>query len=132
MMKNIRYFLILLLGLTIFMPFVSAQIPEEITTSLQSGNAPLLAKHFNQNVELVVLENENVYSKAHAEQVISNFFKNNPPTRFSIIHQGGKGDSRYAIGTLHTQNQNFRVYFLIKTNNNISLIHQLRIEKQSD
>jgi hypothetical protein len=111
---------------------VNAQIPDEITASLQSGNATMLSKYFNQNVELVVLENENVYSKAHAEQVISNFFKNYPPTRFSIIHQGGKGDSRYAIGTLHTQAQNFRVYFLIKTTNNISLIHQLRIEKQSD
>jgi len=110
----------------------SAQIPEEVSNSLKTGNASKLARFFNQNIELVVLENENVYSKAHAEQVVSNFFKNYPPTRFAIIHQGGKGDSNYAIGTLYAPTQNFRVYILLKTSNNISLIHQLRIEKQSD
>lgn len=121
-------FLIALLVVTV----VSAQIPEEVSNSLKTGNAAKLARFFNQNIELVVLENENVYSKAHAEQVLSNFFKNYPPSRFVVIHQGGKGDSNYAIGTLYAPTQNFRVYILLKTNNNTSLIHQLRIEKQSD
>ncbi len=121
-------FLIALLVVTV----VSAQIPEEVSNSLKTGNAAKLARFFYQNIELVVLENENVYSKAHAEQVLSNFFKNYPPSRFVVIHQGGKGDSNYAIGTLYAPTQNFRVYILLKTNNNTSLIHQLRIEKQSD
>ena len=78
------------------------------------------------------LENENVLSKSHAQQIVNEFFKKNTPQKFSIIHQGGKGDSNYAIGTLETQNGKFRIYFLLKTVNQVSFIHQLRIEKQNE
>lgn len=131
-MKNIATLLILVFAMTLCITTISAQIPEDITSSLQVGNASKLAGSFNQNVELVVLDDENVYSKAHAEQIIGNFFKNNKPTKFSIVHQGGKGDSNYAIGTLHTESQDYRVYILLKTSNNAKLIHQLRIEKQGN
>lgn len=131
-MKHIWTIWFVMVVLTGFSQSVTTQIPDEIPISLKTGDAGKLARFFNQNIELVVLESENVYSKAHAEQVISNFFKNNPPSKFTILHQGGKGDSSYAIGTLTTRNQNFRVYFLIKMTNNVPLIHQLRIEKQND
>ncbi len=111
---------------------VVAQIPDDIILSLKSGNSAELAKHFNQNVELVVLDSENVYSKAHARQVLHDFFGKNKPVSFHIIHKGDKGDLYYAIGTLKTETGQFRVYFLIKTINNISFIHQLRIEQQSE
>ena len=110
----------------------SAQIPDDIITSIKTGNSAKLSSFFNENVELVVLENENVLSKSHAQQVVNEFFKKNTPQKFSIIHQGGKGDSNYAIGNLETINGKFRVYFLIKTINQVSFIHQLRIEKQND
>lgn len=109
-----------------------AQIPDDIIVSLKTGNATKLAEHFGQNVELVVLDYENVYSKAHAQQVISDFFKKYPPVNFSIIHQGGKEGSNYAIGNLQVANEKFRVYFLIKTQNGVAYIHQLRIEKQTN
>jgi hypothetical protein len=132
MAKNYKYLILLFMGIIFATTFVSAQIPDEIIVSLSTGNASKLAKNFNQNVELVVLDNENVYSKAHAEQVIDDFFKKYPPTKFTIIHQGGKGDSSYAIGTLQSSKDKFRVYFLLKMVNNVAYIHQLRIEKQND
>lgn len=111
---------------------VDAQIPDEIISGIRSGNSTRLAKYFNQNVELAVLDNESVSSKSQAQQVVNDFFKKYPPLKFSIIHQGGKGDSNYAIGTLETQNGKFRVYFLIKTVNQVTFIHQLRIETQNE
>lgn len=131
MIRNFKTILITII-LAAMSLISTAQIPDEIITSLKTGNSVKLSGYFNQNVELVVLESENVYSKSHAQQVINNFFKKNPPTKFTIIHQGGKGDSNYAIGTLETQNGNFRVYFLIKTINQAAFIHQLRIEKQTE
>jgi len=131
MTRKIKILLITLI-LTVISLISAAQIPDEIIMSLKTGNSVKLSEYFNQNVELVVLESENVYSKSHAQQVINNFFKKNPPAKFTIIHQGGKGDSNYAIGTLETQNGNFRVYFLIKTINQVPFIHQLRIEKQTE
>lgn len=109
-----------------------AKIPDDIVKGLKTGNANLLSKSFNTNIELVVVDNENVFSKAHAKQVLIDFFKKYPPKEFKIIHDGGKENSMYAIGNLETEKEKFRVYFLIKETKNKPLIHQLRIEKQNN
>ncbi len=110
-----------------------AQVPQDIITSLDEGDSKLLAGYFNQNVELVVLDNDNVYSKAQAEQIVNNFFSNfNPvsPNAFSVIHNSGKEGAKSIIGKLKTTKGDFRVYFLLKKNGNKEYIHRLSIEKQ--
>ena len=128
--KKITFLLLLLTGLLSSPFYVKAQIPDEIILSLKSGNAKVLSNYFNQNVELVVLDNDNVYSKAQAQQIVSNFFSSFTPENFTILHKGGKEGAKYVIGTLKTKNGNFRVYFLLKQNDGKDYIHQLRIEKQ--
>jgi len=108
----------------------NAQIPEQIITSLKNGDSKQLSEYFNQNVELVVLDSDNVYSKSQAQQIVGKFFSNNKPESFSVIHQGGKEGAKYVIGNLKTNSGSFRVYFLLKKNNGTDYIHQLRIEKQ--
>lgn len=108
----------------------NGQIPEEIIQSLKSGNAKVLSSHFNQNVELVVPDSDNVYSKAQAQLIVSDFFSNYSPQTFVVKHHGGKEDSQYVIGNLITKNGAFRVYFLLKKDDGKDYIHQLRIEKQ--
>lgn len=131
-MKNLRIKLI-----SLFIAFFSvimgsfAQIPDDIVISIQNGNDASLATFFNENVELVVDSHDDVYSKSQAQQIVAEFFKSNKPKQFTIIHQGGKEGARYAIGSLITNTGTFRVYFLLKTKNSNSYIHQLRIEKQS-
>jgi hypothetical protein len=132
MRKKLVYSILILFSLLVLGFSSSAQIPDEIISSLKTGNSTKLAGYFNQNVELVVLENESVCSKSQAQQVVTDFFNKYPPRKFTIIHKGGKGDSNYAIGNLETLNGKFRVYFLIKTINQVSFIHQLRIEVQSE
>jgi hypothetical protein len=107
-----------------------AQIPDDVVVSFRTGNANTLSGYFNQNIEMVVLEHDDVYSKAQAQQIVSNFFSQNKAQEFSILHQGGKEGARYAIGNLRTDNGTFRVYFLLKDAGNKAYIHQLRIEKQ--
>ena len=109
---------------------LQAQIPAQIQTCFKNGDSKKLAEYFNKNVELVVLDNDNVYSKAQAQQIVSKFFSTNSPEEFSIIHKGGTESAKYAIGNLKTKNGNFRVYFLLKPNEGKEYIHQLRIEKQ--
>jgi len=129
-MKNLRLKLISLLIAFFSVVMVSfAQIPDDIVVSIQNGNDASLATFFNENVELVVESHDDVYSKSQAQQIVAEFFKSNKPKQFSIIHQGGKEGARYAIGTLITNTGSFRVYFLLKTKNSNSYIHQLRIEK---
>ncbi|WP_321288958.1 DUF4783 domain-containing protein [uncultured Sunxiuqinia sp.] len=107
-----------------------AQVPDEVILSLKTGNASTLSNYFNDNIELVVLEKEDVYSKDQAKQIVANFFSANTAQRFAIIHQGGKEGARYAIGNLTTQSGVYRVYFLLKEKGSQVYIHQLRIEKQ--
>ena len=96
-------------------------------------DSKLLSGFFNQNVELVVLDNDNVYSKAQAEQIVSSFFSSFAPVKenaFSIIHDSGKEGAKSVIGKLKTTKGDFRVYFLLKKDGAKEYIHQLRIEKQ--
>lgn len=109
------------------------KVPNEINVGLATGDAKVLSTYFNQNVELVVLDNDNVYSKAQAQQIVTNFFSKFPPIEknaFSIIHDSGKENAQYVIGKLKTEKGDFRVYFLLKQNDGKQYIHQLRIEQQ--
>ncbi|MGF1585259.1 MAG: DUF4783 domain-containing protein [Bacteroidales bacterium] len=108
---------------------MSQDTPAGIVESFKKGNARELARHFNNNIELVVLDNEDVYSKSQAELILRDFFSVNPPVKFDMLHQGGPKASRFGIGNLQTKNGNFRIHFLLRLKDNIYLIHLLRIEK---
>jgi len=114
-MKQLRKAILLFVMLASFTitPFLkaNAQIPDDVVLSLKSGNAKVLAGYFNQNIELAILDDDNVYSKAQAEQ-------------------RGKEGAQYVIGNLVTKQETFRVYFLLKTSGDKVIIHQLKIEKQ--
>ncbi|WP_170111239.1 DUF4783 domain-containing protein [Mangrovibacterium marinum] len=107
-----------------------AQIPDDLVLSFKTGNASTLSGYFNQNIELFILEQDDVYSRAQAQQIVSNFFAQNRPNGFSIIHQSGKEDSKFAIGKLSTSKGDYRVSFFVKNEGGKPVIHQLRIEKQ--
>jgi hypothetical protein len=128
--KKITLSILFIAGFIIYAGQLKAQVPDEILQSLKTGNSKTLSEYFNQNVEMVVLENDNVYSKAQAQQIVNKFFSNNPPESFIIIHQGGKEGAQYVIGNLVTSKGTFRVYFLLKKSNGKDYIHQLRIEEQ--
>jgi hypothetical protein len=128
--KRLLFTLFFISGFIILSNQLKAQVPDEIIQSFKTGDSKTLSEYFNQNVEMVVLDNDNVYSKAQAQQIVSKFFSNNTPENFNVIHQGGKEGAQYVIGNLITSTGNFRVYFLLKKNNGKEYIHQLRIEEQ--
>jgi hypothetical protein len=105
-------------------------IPRDIAIAFKVGTAKELARYFNDNLELAVGDKEDIYSKSQAERIIDNFFVDHPPKSFQFIHKGGKEAAQYAIGKLVTFNGEYRVYMLLKKNNNRLLIHQLRIENE--
>ena len=128
MKTNVRIFLLSVCLLALFR-LASAAVPDAVVLAFKTGNYKELGKYLNTNVELAILDNEDVYSKSQAELLLKDFFDTYPPTNFTIIHEGGKEGSRYAIGTLTTPKGEFRVYFLLKTQDHSQVIQQLRIEK---
>lgn len=133
-MKIIKLTIPLLLTQILFLGFASNtlynDIPDGIIIAFKKGNASELVKYFNDNVELALSDIDDIYSKNQAELIIKDFFKKHPPTNFNVLHKGGKETSRYAIGNLTTSNGKFRITILIKIKEDISLINQLRIEKE--
>lgn len=127
---------ILLLLLFVISSFVFSQnqgeIPNGISLALKTGNSKELVKYLNDNVEMVILDEEGIYSKTQAEMILKDFFSKNQPKSFSLLHQGGKTDAKYGIGNLVTAGDSFRVYFLLKKKNGNTLIHQFRIEKENE
>ncbi len=97
---------------------------------MKVGNVDELSKYFNTSLELVVLDKEDVYSKQQAVQILKDFFTKYKAKNFTLLHQGGKEEAQYAIGTLETEKGNFRVYFLVRQKGAQTLIHQLRIEEE--
>ena len=110
----------------------TGKVPEGIVLSFKAGNAAELSKFFHSNIELIILEKEDVYSRSQAEQIIRKFFSDHKPETFKVIFEGGKESSRYAIGSMQTRNETYRVYILMKKQDGSPLIHQLRIEEEEE
>ena len=128
-MKNL-FLLFALLPISLF----GMQTPQNITSitkAISDGNADALAAYFDSNVEIAILDDEDVYSKAEAIKVVKGFFSKNKPNSFSQVHQGSsKGkDSQYCIGNMETSNGQFRVYVYLKVSGNNTSIKELRFDK---
>jgi hypothetical protein len=127
---------ILVLSIMTVFAFTMSQnatdVMKKVSTALQTGNSKELSKYFTETVELEILGKENFYSISQAEILLKDFFEENKPTKFIINHQGVKDVSSFAIGTLTVKNGNLRVSFFMKTENNQTLIHQLRIEQNDE
>jgi len=59
---------------------------------------------------------------------MAKFFAKYKPKSLKKKHIGGKPNSPYFIGTLFTNNGNFRTTFLLKGDGNKAIIHRLSIE----
>jgi hypothetical protein len=130
MKKNASMLMILL---TITLSVQSAfDIYENISNAIRNGNSSEISNFFNTNVDLTIGNQEEVYSKAQAEQVLKDFFVKNTPRSFTLIHQGlSKEGAKYAIGNLTTQQgNNYRTYFFIKQVGRSEFIQELRFEKE--
>ena len=107
-------------------------IYENIGNAIKMGSAEEISRYFNTNVDLTIGNQEEVYSRVQAEQILKDFFVKNTPRSFTLIHQGlSKEGAKYAIGNLTTQQgNNYRIYFFIKQTGRNEFIQELRFEKE--
>ncbi len=133
-MRTIKSLLISLFVLTAI-PYVDAQsneISSEIISALDEGNSSDINSFLGANVELVIGNKNDVFSKQQASGIINDFFRTNKVSSFQVIHKGNKDAASFAIGTLKTSGGNFRVYVLTRKQGSTPLIQQLRIESSND
>ena len=123
--------ILVIVSLLIFTVNLHAQpsVPDGIFNALKAGNSKELAKFFYDNIELVILDKEGVYSKTQSELIIRDFFSKNIPNNYIKLHEGGGKDaSKYIIGRLSTSKGQYRIVFLMKNAKGEFCIHQFRIE----
>ncbi len=132
-MKKILLMLVTWSLLASAMHAQSNNLPSSVIRSTQEGDSRALAQGFNDNIE-IILPNKSgvVYSKSQAEYIMGDFFRQNPPTSFAIIHQGQRENSSFAIGKYGSSNGAFRFSFLTKSEGGAILIIQIRIEKENE
>lgn len=110
---------------------VFADIANDIMSGLKTGNAKMIAGHFNATVELNLPGNDGLFSKVQSELLLKDFFTKYPPKNFIFKHDGTSQDgSRFNIGILETSGGNFRTYYYLKKNGDAFLLKELRIEKE--
>lgn len=128
-MKEINKIIILLLLST---SLFAIDIYDDIANSIRSGDAHQLATFFGNSIDLTIMDQENVYSKAQAEFVLKDFFSKNHPKSFTIIHKGSSPEgTQYAIGNLISANgKTFRTSFYLKNNGGKYILQELRIENE--
>ncbi len=127
---NIKRSYILFVLLLFAVQTIYAQLPNDIVAAFEKGNASKLSSYFNPTIELIIIDSEEIYSKAQAEIILSDFFSKNKPSKFSLLHNGGKDSSQYAIGQLVCGTKKYRVTLYLKQISGKTHIHQLRIEKE--
>jgi Domain of unknown function (DUF4783) len=96
--------------------------------ALRSGNAAVLAKYFDENVELTLPVKSDSYSKAQAQVILKDFFANNGVKNFELKHKGDSPGGNYCIGTLQTKSGNFRAHVFMKSKGNTDVLKEIRFQ----
>lgn len=130
--------LLALLLLLLYFPTnsaIQADIIDDLAVNFKSGNSKEIAKNFAASVELIIIDQEDVYSKAQSEQILKDFFLKNQPNKTTIIHRlSNNPNYRLAILSLFTKTGKYRITItmnLKKPSNNF-LITELRIEPDKE
>jgi hypothetical protein len=123
-----KHFLVLSILTFFFSSFKVKTGIDEVVAAMRSGNSTLIAKYFDDRVDISMPDKSNSYSKSQAELVLKDFFSNNPVKNFEIIHKGENAGSQFCIGTLSTKNGSFRTTIFMKQKGDGQVLQELRFE----
>ena len=102
--------------------------------AFNNSDANTISAYFNDNIEMVLPNTDNMFSKSQAKAVLYDFFRKNQVKKFVVVHKGNRENTAFTIGDLDTQNGNFRVSFFARKTPvaQHKLIYLLRIENAMD
>ena len=119
---------LLLMAVTTLMSFRKQDGLEAVLSALKAGNAAALIQRSEDNLELILPDQSGVVTKAQAQTQIAKFFAANAVKGFELKHKGNSPGGSYAIGTLKTQNGDYRVNVFLRGKGSKELLRELRIQ----
>ena len=133
-MRVNRYFFVLiflLAGIRSTTLRAQGDVINQVKETIKAGSAKELSRFLNSTVDVTLDDGAQSYSKAQAEFVFRDFFKQHPPGEFNIIHQGtSKGGQTFGIGQYKSGGETYRVYMKIKSVDNQQLVHEISFAKE--
>jgi Domain of unknown function (DUF4783) len=119
----------LLLGFALlFSSFATQTNIDGVITALRSGNSSELSKYFDDNVDITLPDKSDSYSKAQAQLIVRDFFRNNGVKGFELRHKGDSPGGHYCSGTLQTTAGNFRTNVFMKNKNGKEVLKEIRFQ----
>ena len=120
-----------LLTLQVFASRGQSDVIGQVRETIKAGSAKELSRFLFQTVDVTIEGKVQSYSKAQAEFVFRDFFRQHPPAEFNIIHQGSsKGGQPFAIGQYKSGNETYRVFMKIKAVNRQQLLHEISFSRE--
>ena len=98
-----------------------------IAKYIRVGDADKLSAWFADNLEIVVISQTNDSSRNQARQIMKSFFSAYSPSAFTITHQAGKSNMKYALGILNAGGERFVVTVFVNFVHDSFEIQQLKI-----
>ena len=131
-MKMIRVLLFILAVLVVNTGlFAQEDIIAKVRDAIKTGSSREMTKYLNNSVDMTIEGKLKSYSKAQAEFILKDFFKKNPPTSFTIVHQGAsKSGLPYVIGEYVSEGSTFRVWVRIRKINEEYFVHEVSFIKE--
>lgn len=123
-MKRVLLTLALVLS---FLGVYAADI-NPVVTAFKSGNAALLNNNMDKEVEMILPGKNKRCEGSEAIKVLSQFFEQNKPNGFSILHQVDKKENGFFVAKYTGSGSEYRVNITYRTNGNAIVIQSIRIE----
>jgi hypothetical protein len=126
---------LLLLNVFIFLlisaAFAQGDVINQVKETIKAGSAKELSRYLNNSVDVTLEGNVQSYSKAQAEFVLRDFFKQHPPNEVNIIHQGSsKAGQPFAILQYKSGSDIYRLFMKIKSVGNSQYLDDIRFTKE--
>ena len=129
-MKPLLSLIVLFVNISSSIAF-QGDVIDGLSAHFKTGNSKEIAASFSPSVDLIIIDEEDVYSKAQAEQILRSFFSKYPPVKSAVIHRLNTNPNyRYGALSLVTKNGTFRVSITMKKTGSAFFITELRIETE--
>jgi hypothetical protein len=126
------FYLSSLIVLLLLPQAVLADPLDNVANLVKQGNTKELGKLFAANVDLVIMDNENTYSKDQAIQVLNTFFAKNKPLSIKLLHKINSSAS-FHLGVCiltTTDKREYRISFTLKDQGGTMNIIDFKIEDE--
>ena len=124
-----RIFL-LVFALLGFMPASAVVDPiDKVAALIKADDMQGLTAWFAESVEVSILNDENVYSKAQAGLILDKFFTEHKPSSVKLIHKVNSNPSyRFGVVLVNTDKGSYRITFTLKGTGPHPALIELRVE----